>query len=708
VQGFARLNLTDVEQVYEKLAHHYNSQSPCPIRVGGAARREALVAAAEQIGSFAHCGCVSTEALAHLYESALIDRVTRRKLGTHSTPTWLVDYIVGRLRPWIGEIPVGERRVFEPACGHAAFLISAMRLLSELLPSGRQESRRAYLRRRLQGVDLDSFALEIARLSLTLADVPNPNGWELTEGNMFSADLIEDGAGKATIVLGNPPFENFDAEDRGQGWLPNKAAETFRRVVENLPKGGVFGFVLPQTFLHSKQAIAVRETLLRDYEIAEIILFADKVFQYGEPEPAVIIARRLAIGASRQYSVRYQRVREDQIPEFSRTYQPSSAEKVSSERLEQSTSSSLFVPDLDAVWSALAGLRRLEDFALVGKGFEHKSDDDPTLPVGVIKESPVDVPGMIAGFAGWSKQQMTHGLPAVIGFNLDPETIRRPLSGTARGIPQVLLNYAGVSREPWRLKALIDDRGHPVTTRFNVIRPRASGPSLSALWAVLNSPVGNAYAYCMSSKRDVLARDMCKMPVPDYRRCDLMPLEQAVTEYLEAARAVPNPPEQKPNKKRRKKAAEQKDLFVDGAEAESPKGNSQAEQLKLLHWRIDAEVLRLYNLPGELERKVLDLFAGVKRRGVPFNQTDYFPKDFTELDRLSELLAITVDWPKTNRRRARLLDSEEEGRLSPAEADELENLQRLADARVSLLRPVQMEGADQIIEDLKRRGLWEY
>ena len=88
------------------------------------------------------------------------------------------------------------------------------------------------------------------------------------------------------------PFENFDAKDRRQGWLPNKAAETFRRVVEYLPQGGVFGFVLPQTILRSKQATEVRRKLLAEFEIAEIVLFADKVFRYGESESTVIIGRR--------------------------------------------------------------------------------------------------------------------------------------------------------------------------------------------------------------------------------------------------------------------------------------------------------------------------------------------------------------------------------------------------------------------------------
>jgi len=43
---------------------------------------------------------------------------------------------------------------------------------------------------------------------------------------------------------------------------------------------------------------------------------------------------------------------------------------------------------------------------------------------------------------------------------------------------------------------------------------------------------------------------------------------------------------------------------------------------------VDAEILRLYGLPPRLERQLLDLFSGFKRRGVPFNFSRYFPEDF--------------------------------------------------------------------------------
>jgi hypothetical protein len=99
-----------------------------------------------------------------VYENTLISKETRSSLGTHATPSFLVDYIVGSLTDWVAEIPVRERTVFEPACGQAAFLVSAMRLLTEMLPADEAipGRRGPYLRSRLHGTDIDPFALELA------------------------------------------------------------------------------------------------------------------------------------------------------------------------------------------------------------------------------------------------------------------------------------------------------------------------------------------------------------------------------------------------------------------------------------------------------------------------------------------------------------------------------------------------------------------
>lgn len=218
--------------------------------------------------------------------------------------------------------------------------------------------------------------------------------------------------------------------------------------------------------------------------------------------------------------------------------------------------------------------------------------------------------------------------------------------------------------------------------------------------------MANAYAFCHSSKRDVLAGDMREMPVPDLAVCDLAPLEKAASEYLAAARDIPS------TKSRPTKRCAQQDEpasqmeFLKG-EAAVTTSDAQSERLKFLHWRVDAEVLRLYNLPAKLERQLLDLFSGVRRRGVPFVQTEYFPKGHTNLDRLSDLLAITVDWEKTNRRRGKLMDLEDEGSLTPAQAEELANLQRLADALLGLIEPWKPDEVDLAVERAKHRGVWK-
>ncbi len=712
-------------------------------------------------------------------------------------------------------MPPRERHVFEPACGHAAFLISAVRLLSELLPSDWRESPQSYLRHRLHGMERDTFALEIARLSLTLADVPNPNGWALTEANMFPGDRLQGSVREASIVLGNPPFEPFEAGTRKQDWLPNKAAETFRRVVENLQPGGVFGFVLPQTLLHSRQARRLREVLLRDYEISEISLFADKVFRYGEPESSVIIGRRFAKNAARDFVVRYQRIREGEVVQFSRTFAASSEMTVTCERLLAMKDASLLVPELDGLWQSLAGMKRLKEFAEVGQGLSHRAtrssmfsadnfedmasfvtklrhpldavstflnarlsgktrqalanygggwatleplqtslvqdinalikgpslydaqrfaavtmrpeteqllkrnpkeedlirlnrlllEDAYTLEIStqeVESQQPLD--DFVPGFAGWREDQMTHLLPPLVWLNLDQKVILAARHGKPGG-PQVVLNYARVSREAWRLKTLIDEKGHPVTSRFIVIRPEQGCVSLLALWGLLNSPLANAYAFCRSGKRDVLAGDMGRMPVPDLAACDLAPLEKAASEYLAAARAIASRPQPTKPSAQENKSTDQMQLFK--GEVEVAAAAPEAERLKFLHWRVDAEVLRLYKLPAKLERRLLDLFGGIRRRGVPFVQTEYFPKGYTDLDRLSDLLAITVDWEKTNRRRSKLMDSEDEGRLTRAQAEELTNLQRLADALVGLIEPWKPDEVDRAVERAKQRRVWK-
>ena len=152
VGAFIGLDLEDLENVFSLVAQHYGAVARVP--VGSPYQAEALRESAREISNFSNLELLTIEALAYLYENALITKETRTELGTHSTPSYLVDYIVGKLRPWIREMPVDERHTFEPACGHAAFLMASMRLLSDLLPADTSPiDRQNYLRDRLHGCD---------------------------------------------------------------------------------------------------------------------------------------------------------------------------------------------------------------------------------------------------------------------------------------------------------------------------------------------------------------------------------------------------------------------------------------------------------------------------------------------------------------------------------------------------------------------------
>src|SRR5690606_22967112 len=101
--------------------------------------------------------------------------------------------------------------------------------------------------------------------------------------------------------------------------------------------------------------------------------------------------------------------------------------------------------------------------------------------------------------------------------------------------------------------------------------------------------VANAYAYSHLRKRDNIVGDIRKLPLP--KRLSSATLDRAVAAYWDSvARKVPQ------------------------AELES----------LLLH--VDAEGLKLYDLPLALEQQVLSLFSDWRRVGVPFKQTRFLPE----------------------------------------------------------------------------------
>jgi len=562
--------------------------------------------------------------LAYVYENTLITPATRKALGTHATPSWLVNYIVwGKLLDWIEKIPQKDRVILEPTCGHAPFLTAGARILG-FLYKGKENERHEYLKNHLIGIEKDPFAKEIARLALTLADVPNQDGWKLLDADIYNGDILKDAAQRANILLCNPPFENFSPGEKQKYndlKTGNKAAEVLARTLRYMPPKSVFGVILPQGFLHKKNLAELRKYILDNFEIRTICnLPADNVFaQAGHPS-TVLLGRKVKSNKK----ISYLRIQKSDLETFKDSYQAKD-EKTPKYVLYKAKDHSFRVPELKDIWEYCNDYLVLGKIATVGRGLEYFGKK--SLPENAVTISSSKLPGFSKGFVSYSKDIKITGVPSCGYMNLSQEVIRRPLCGTSKDISQLMLNRIRVSGDnPWRLKALIDRHGYPCSHNFLVVRPDDKS-LLEFFWALLNSPLVNAFLFCHSMREDNKVETIRSIPVPSLDKTSIKKINSLVNTYFD----------------------------LDAGEIfSSPSDKSKEDML----FSIDAEILRLYDLPPRLERQLLDFFVGHQRKGVDFNFKRYYPEGFDSWIPLHEYLSeeyqrstpsFVSEWVEKNR-----------------------------------------------------------
>ncbi len=637
VPRFINIDLADADQVFDRMGEHHGEGDRFP--PFGVRGRPAIDAMAASIASCGSLADVSPEAIADVYENALLEKTVskararrgekrqsvRKELGIHGTPFVLINHMLSQLWPMLDVQSLAAPSVFEPACGHAPFLMRAMRWIRQWNDAGEPTTSHDFMRKHLRGVEKEPFARQLAKLALTLADSPHGNSWAIKDGDMFASDILEKEASKARILLSNPPYEAFRAADRREykrlGFevtAQTKAVEMLKRTLPHLPAGGVFGVVMPVGVLHDKESKAVRQELLKGFDLSEISVFADNLFEHGDHEVAVLLGRKKK-PRSTPPTLMYRRVREAGMAAFKERLAFSWEREVSPSRFVQNEDADLRVPELDEVWTYLLAGLRLDDVATIGQGLFHRGAG---LPANAWTVHDPPRPGDVVGFANVSDDLTIFGLPTPVGLNLANSVVDRVVAGAPTGRPQVLLNYGPVARKPWKLKATLDEKGHALTSRFSAIRPRAGGPSALCLWALLNSPVANAFAYDMLGKRDILVGTMRTMPVPARSPAHEATIEHAAARYRAVAIA-----------KAKAKTAPT-NLFTPSTPATGPVPTDAEVRAALL--AMDAAVLRAYDLPPRLERQLLDLFTGVERKGVGLDGPDgkstfrgYYPSGFT-------------------------------------------------------------------------------
>ena len=601
VDRFKNLELTRIDDVFDRVGRHYGILGGVP--PSGRAWHDATARAAERIAAFDNLRNLSAESLAHVYENAMVTPEIRKANGTHSTPGPLVDYIVWQLWPWIEKLPPERRHVFEPACGEATFMVSSLRVLRQWSDIQDGKERHDYLKKHLHGIEFDLFAIEVARLSLTLTDIPYENKWDLTHGDMFLANRLEEGARDCGVLLANPPYEKFtlgqkaDYEKAGVGPIANtKACEMLRRTIPHLREGSCFGVVVPRGLLHSKEATSIRQIILSDFELAEIDIFEDKLFATSDHEAAVLMGRRKGHMPIKKRTW-FRRVRNPDMGAFRDRFLFSSQDQVETTRFEASETADFRVPDCDAVWRFLNSYPTLSEIASVGQGFSFRGRDLPrnAKPLSSLRKS-----GYRPCFVTSRGNPPIFQTPERKWMDPSPPMIQAPRIGLDGQPGQVLVNHARVSRSKWSMKAWLDDEGIAVKGNFLVARSKQDLIPGLLIWALLNSPIANAYVYCLATKRHIIGSDLLRLPIPRGQGW--------ADEVVSSAEAY---------------------LTVTRGKEGFFRAEPSPDVVKAKLLAMDAAVLEAYDLHPRIERQVLDLFEGVPRKGVGCKFTGYYPPGFT-------------------------------------------------------------------------------
>ena len=550
------------------------------------------VASWDHIRTAFHFQNLSVDSLAYVYENTLVTPDTRKLFGIHSTPPAIAEYIVNRLP--FDEIETSERRVFEPFSGHSVFLVAAMQRLRELLPVEMGPAQRHdYFVKMLAGIEIDDFAREVARLSLMLADYPNPDGWRLHGGDALASTVFDQELAQANIVLCNPPFEAFSADEReryGKLFSVRQPAEVLHRVLARPPY--LLGFVLPRVFMAGRSYRELRSRLGQTYSSIDLLALPDRVFEHSDAETVLLLCSGRRDGA---VHLKTGEVYKDHLGSFYTTHKPSYEMEDYVREPQRQFRRSMWLSPLQEVWAATAQMKKLGQVSDIHRGIEYKAR---LRSSGETLLSPQPLEGFVPGLhrVRGSTEPFVVLKPTYLNFS--SQLMRTNAYTLPWGKPKLIVNARRRSRGPWRITAAQDDVGLVCYQNFHGVWPNADLP-IEVLAAVLNGPLANAFASTRELNRDVYVETLRTIPIPEFDQAQQHVISSLVSQYREA-----------------------RTMWL---ARQSDDGEPNDLCAQLLN-SIDAEVLRAYDLPPKTERALLDWFgwpcasrAGCVHRVLPFN-----------------------------------------------------------------------------------------
>jgi len=270
----------------------------------------------------------------------------RKKMGIYYTPSYIVEYII---KNTVGEYVKGKSldeilkiKIVDPACGSGSFLIRAFSelcgVVEERLRNGEKSKdyssfqkwdgklslgeKATILKNCIYGVDLDEKAVELAQLNLLLKILEEEtretknkrlpsllknirNGNSLISDSNFEKAFVWEAQFPEVfadagfdVVVGNPPY-GVDFKKKDKEYL-RKSYATSSRVLESyilfiekskelLKEKGVLGFIIPETWLTNPSNKNLRELLLKETSISQLVDIPGMVFKSATVDTVILL-----------------------------------------------------------------------------------------------------------------------------------------------------------------------------------------------------------------------------------------------------------------------------------------------------------------------------------------------------------------------------------------------------------------------------------
>lgn len=599
LDNFHLLSSKDPDILIESVAKKYSKLKPQLLN--RAARKEA----ARAIWSALDFRNLSVDVLSEIWSTTLVDKETRDTLGIHRTSRSIVRYIVERIP--FPDLRDHSKIIFEPCCGSATFLVGAMNRLRQELTKLSDDERHAYFVRHLVGMEKDPFGLEISNLVLTLADFPNPDGWEVDSSDVFSEGAMEYFLQRAGVVLSNPPFEEFNTGERRTYRYSSvlKPAELISRILSHLHPHGVLGMVLPRTFVDGNSYAPTRKLIADRYGQIELTVLPDRAFE-ADAEIALLIASDPIPHERCQVATRRVADTPHDWVKFERNHRVTSESRALLE--PRQAIDRLVVPELQDIWHHLEIYPVLADYSTrINRGIRwnrpmRTKDGKETGMRGLfVKDQELD--GYIRGVAPRTTFSIFE-VPLMKWLSVRLEDRSTKASELPWSEPKVILNKFARRRGPWRIGSFPDIEGVSCYQTYLAVWPKGYDEVVTS--AILNGPVANAYVATREGKIDVTIETLKSLPMPILSHASCQTVSALVATYQK----------------------------VIGRK--SDRTTSDAEEILK---QIDALILDGYDLAPRLERHLLDHFRSHKRP-TPHRFGDYFPQDCEFYLSLSRFLSV--------------------------------------------------------------------